>query len=162
MKPTASEIGAIVVSRTCTPLKKWSCRGNQGNELVSQSGDYSRSSQTVRCRNTCTPLKGIRARCLDCTAGSLATVRNCNFKEECPLWPFRMGKGVKGKGGPLRPIRCYCLWCMNGQLIEIRHCTSPECSLYLYRFGRRPRKTTRQEGVEARTSLVNTVVPVTV
>ena len=37
------------------------------------------------------PLKAIRAKCIDCCAGELAEVRNCHI-EDCPLHPFRMGK----------------------------------------------------------------------
>jgi hypothetical protein len=36
------------------------------------------------------PIKAIRAKCLDCSAGNDAEVRKCvAFK--CALWPFRMG-----------------------------------------------------------------------
>lgn len=36
------------------------------------------------------PLKALRARCLDCCAGSAHEVRLCTAAA-CPLWPFRMG-----------------------------------------------------------------------
>lgn len=85
-----------------------------------------------------TPLKAIRARCVDCCAGELVTVRRCDFKEECPLWPFRMGKGVRGQGGLMRPIRQYCLWCVRDQPNEARLCPSVKCALHPYRLGRRP------------------------
>jgi hypothetical protein len=101
-----------------------------------------------------TPLRAIRTKCLDCCAGELATVRNCDLCEQCQLWPFRMGKGVRGKGSIIKPIRRYCLWCMKGQPNEIRLCPSAErCALYPYRFGRRQtamahlaEKTSRQRG----------------
>jgi len=35
-----------------------------------------------------TPLKAIRAKCLDCSGGSAQEVRKCPVKT-CPLWPFR-------------------------------------------------------------------------
>lgn len=38
-----------------------------------------------------TPVKAIRARCVDCNAHQLAEVRRCR-KDDCPLWPFRMGR----------------------------------------------------------------------
>ncbi len=38
-----------------------------------------------------TPVKAIRAKCLDCSAGSRAEVRLC-VMPDCPLFPFRMGK----------------------------------------------------------------------
>lgn len=47
-----------------------------------------------------TPVKAIRAKCLDCCAGQMAEVRECKI-EDCPLYGFRMGKNPnrKGKGG---------------------------------------------------------------
>lgn len=38
-----------------------------------------------------TPIKAIRAQCIDCSGGSLKEVRECAFKD-CPLHPYRMGK----------------------------------------------------------------------
>lgn len=37
------------------------------------------------------PVKAIRAKCIDCSAGSVEEVRECNVKD-CPLYPFCMGK----------------------------------------------------------------------
>lgn len=42
-----------------------------------------------------TPLKAIRAKCLDCCAGQVAEVRHCTVKN-CPLFPYRMGHRPKG------------------------------------------------------------------
>lgn len=36
------------------------------------------------------PLKAIRAKCIDCCCGVKAEVRMCPSKT-CPLWPFRSG-----------------------------------------------------------------------
>ena len=38
-----------------------------------------------------TPLKAIRAKCLDCSGGSAREVRECAVKD-CPLFCYRMGK----------------------------------------------------------------------
>jgi hypothetical protein len=38
-----------------------------------------------------TPMKAIRAKCLDCCAGQTKEVRICGIRN-CSLWPFRMGK----------------------------------------------------------------------
>ena len=48
-----------------------------------------------------TPIKAIRAKCLDCMCDQAAEVRLCPC-EDCPLYPYRMGhnpnrKGVGGK-----------------------------------------------------------------
>lgn len=42
-----------------------------------------------------TPIKAIRAKCLDCCCKQFNEVRMCNIKK-CPLYPYRMGKRPKG------------------------------------------------------------------
>lgn len=44
-----------------------------------------------------TPLKAIRAKCLDCSAGQPSEVRKCDIPE-CPLFTYRFGKNPKRKG----------------------------------------------------------------
>ena len=41
-----------------------------------------------------TPIKSIRAKCVDCCCGDLKEVRQCPITE-CPLWPYRMGRRPK-------------------------------------------------------------------
>ncbi len=41
-----------------------------------------------------TPVKAIRAKCLDCTAGQYKEVRFCPITD-CPLYPYRMGRRPK-------------------------------------------------------------------
>ena len=43
---------------------------------------------------THTPMKAIRAKCLDCSCQQPKEVRLCTVKK-CPLWPYRMGKRPK-------------------------------------------------------------------
>jgi len=65
-----------------------------------------------------TPMRAIRARCLDCSAGSTYEVREC-LCIECSLYPYRYGKRpstvkknaqtpskltVPGKISPSQPI----------------------------------------------------------
>lgn len=38
-----------------------------------------------------TPLKAIRAKCLDCSGGSVLEIRECAV-QLCALYPYRMGK----------------------------------------------------------------------
>ena len=43
-------------------------------------------------RNEATsPLKAIKAKCLDCCCGDRATVKECPVRD-CPLWQFRFGR----------------------------------------------------------------------
>jgi len=44
-----------------------------------------------------TPVKAIRAKCLDCSAGSFHEVKECVIPD-CPLYPFRLGKNPNRKG----------------------------------------------------------------
>lgn len=44
-----------------------------------------------------TPLRAIRLKCLDCSAGSAQEVRECNFTD-CPLYYYRSGHNPKRKG----------------------------------------------------------------
>lgn len=44
-----------------------------------------------------TPLKAIRAKCLDCMCDQPSEVRICP-SEACPLWPYRMGHNPARKG----------------------------------------------------------------
>lgn len=37
------------------------------------------------------PVKAIREKCLDCSCGSTAEVKECTV-EQCPLFPYRLGK----------------------------------------------------------------------
>ena len=48
-------------------------------------------------RRKITPLKAIRAFCIDCSGGSPSEVRNCIIPE-CPLYLYRLGKNPNRKG----------------------------------------------------------------
>ena len=41
-----------------------------------------------------TPIKSIRAKCVECSGGQLQEVRLCPIKK-CPLYPYRMGHRPK-------------------------------------------------------------------
>ncbi len=44
-----------------------------------------------------TPIKAIRANCIECSGGSLREVRECHITD-CALWPYRMGTHPERKG----------------------------------------------------------------
>lgn len=44
-----------------------------------------------------TPLKAIRAKCLDCQGGSPKFVKECKT-DKCPLWAYRAGNNPNRKG----------------------------------------------------------------
>lgn len=53
-----------------------------------------------------TPVKAMRAKCLDCCCGSAQEVKLCPITD-CPLYPYRMGHNPnrKGKGGNAEHLR---------------------------------------------------------
>jgi len=54
------------------------------SEIEDIKGEFGKSS--IR-----TPIKAIRAECLDCMRGQHSEVKKCPSKQ-CPSWPYRMGK----------------------------------------------------------------------
>lgn len=46
-----------------------------------------------------TPIKAIRAKCLDCCGGSKKEVRNCTAVDSCPFFPHRAGKRPDNRKG---------------------------------------------------------------
>lgn len=52
-----------------------------------------------------TPMKAIRAKCLDCCCDSRSEVRLCSI-EKCPLHPYRMGHRPKGYNNPESDAEC--------------------------------------------------------
>lgn len=94
----------------------------------------------ARARN---PVTSIRAKCIDCTGGELATVRECTFTG-CGLYPYRFGGDpYRGKPKPpdylpvMKAIRAECLSC-NGSAYEVRMCPATDCALYPLRLGKNP------------------------
>ena len=54
-------------------------------------------SITEKEKTQLTPLKAIRAKCLDCMCDQPKEVRLCP-STDCPLYPFRMGKNPNRAG----------------------------------------------------------------
>lgn len=87
-----------------------------------------------------TPMKAIRARCLDCSGGSQKEVRECPI-DWCPLYEYRLGHRPKEKTlTPMRAIRAHCIACCDGNIREPSLCTAIKCPLYAYKLGKRPQK----------------------
>ena len=51
----------------------------------------------VETKKKLTPLRAIRAKCMDCSCGSSHEVRECTI-DNCPLFQYRMGHNPKRKG----------------------------------------------------------------
>ena len=78
--------------------------------------------------------KAVRERCLNCSGWSFQEVEGCSFTD-CPLSPFRSGKGKQNAKDRNRAIKDYCRWCMAGEKAEIKKCVSVHCPLFTFRRG---------------------------
>lgn len=61
-----------------------------GGHLIGRLPGSLQVSDLKALRRPVSPIKAIRAKCLDCCAGSQAEVRKC-VSINCPLWSMRMG-----------------------------------------------------------------------
>ncbi len=52
-----------------------------------------------------TPMKAIRAKCMDCTCHQPKEIRECRITS-CALWPYRMGKRPKHVVGSADAAEC--------------------------------------------------------
>lgn len=92
------------------------------------------------------PMKAIRVRCLEFVGYIADEVRNCTAPD-CPLYPFRLGRSVRGKSR-LKAIRKHCLTCMGGSPPLVVDCPSgPQmaksdsgCPVFGFRFGKNPKR----------------------
>lgn len=67
-----------------------------------------RSAMSRECSQAAlTPMRAIRAKCLDCSGGSTKEVRLCPVTT-CALWPYRMGRRPRAskKSGTYVPDFC--------------------------------------------------------
>lgn len=53
--------------------------------------------ETATHERVTSPLKAIRAKCLDCQAGSWKRIAECP-STRCSLWPYREGKNPNRRG----------------------------------------------------------------
>ena len=79
--------------------------------------------------------KAIHQRCLNCSCWIPSEVTGC-ASTDCPIFPFRSGKGKQDPKARGKAIRKYCLWCMAGQRSEVVKCVSKTCPLFPYRLKR--------------------------
>lgn len=79
----------------------------------------------------------IRKRCLNCSGFSPTDVKDCDRKD-CQLYPYRMGKNIKGKSADrAKAVRDYCTDCCNGSPYEKGRCSAVTCPLWEFRSGSR-------------------------
>jgi hypothetical protein len=76
--------------------------------------------------------KAIRENCLNCSGWNTQEVKDCQHTD-CPLYPYRLGRGPQNAKARAKAIRDYCLWCMNGSASEVSKCVTRDCPLFPYR-----------------------------
>ena len=118
-------------------------RGNLGASAIDDPQSALFTGQPAY-RGASGPRVAIRKHCLDCCE-TTTEVANCpkgpKSGDECSLWFCRRGPTVKKEraGSALKAIRARCLDCMNGSGHMVRVCPTEECSLWPFRFGRKPK-----------------------
>lgn len=84
-----------------------------------------------------TPLKSVRAYCVECSGGNAREVKHCPV-EKCALHPIKSGKNGGKVKSVVGAIRKRCVDCAGGSRKAIEQCDLIECPLWPYRFGRNP------------------------
>jgi len=74
-------------ARFCGPRLRYSQEKTHKGEFVGQDT----AASTNAPERASTALKSIRAKCLECSCGSVAEVRACGLSN-CPLYRFRFGR----------------------------------------------------------------------
>jgi hypothetical protein len=73
-----------------SPAQKALLEQRQGWDVGRDPRRVSRDELMAAGHKPMSPLKALRARCIDCCAGSANEVRLCTAVS-CPAWPFRLG-----------------------------------------------------------------------
>ena len=87
------------------------------------------------------PLKSVRAYCLECRLNNPKEVRLCSAKD-CSLHPYRSCKGNLS----VRTIKRYCMQCGEPSIFAVQKCEfngtkgQKLCPLYIYRLGKNPNR----------------------
>jgi len=79
--------------------------------------------------------ESIRLFCVDCVAGELGEIRNCQ-EIKCQLHPMRMGSTPKGLN-KAKAIPSFCKECIDTSPAK---CAVSDCSLHAFRTGKRTEK----------------------
>lgn len=74
-----------------TPNRKMGLEQHERHDIGRDPREMTKHELAALGHNPMSPLKALRLLCIDCSGGSTAEVRGCEFTQ-CPSWPFRMGK----------------------------------------------------------------------
>ena len=81
------------------------------------------------------PLKAIRAKCLDCCCGQASEVKNCPSKR-CPLWEYRFGKSGRTRSMTDEQKQAAAERLKSARLAKKSLTNNEENSDYLIRYGK--------------------------
>jgi hypothetical protein len=115
----------------------------------------------VKPQKALSPLRALRAFCLDCCCESAEEVRLCQA-EGCTLWPYRFGAYPENHQGPksvLKPIRARCLDCCADNRAEVNRCIKRCCPIFPYRLGTNPSRSGKGGNPSLRTGSRNSEGP---
>ena len=76
---------------TTTPGETWIVKGMNSKGRVDPR--HISRNYLLALGHPTSPIKAIRAHCVDCSGGSSSEARKCTVID-CPLWPMRMGVNV--------------------------------------------------------------------
>lgn len=88
---TIDLISTATKQRLASPYLEVSPYEADGGEKVGSNPTSISKRELQALGHPESPIKAIRAKCLDCCGGQVAEARKCTATG-CPLWPFRMGK----------------------------------------------------------------------
>ena len=107
------------------------------------------NTATATTEKVPSPIKAIRAKCLDCVGGSSPEVKSCKMPG-CTLHPYRFGRKPTASADeappqlwpltPLKAIRAKCLDCCCAQPEEVRLCPAEGCPVHPFRAGKNPNR----------------------
>ena len=106
-----------------------SCPDHRPRGIVIMNGQSKIHKPTAKLNRR----RAIHEKCRNCSAWSTKDVAECPMTD-CPLYPFRMGKGKQNPKDRNKKIRSYCLWCCNSLTSEVRLCPSVDCPLHPFRL----------------------------
>ena len=75
------------------------CTNDSRKQIKPHVAIGQRSRKGIVMAKKLTPMRAIRAKCLDCSCGNTAEVRECVIKD-CALYPYRMGHRPKAEDLP--------------------------------------------------------------
>lgn len=79
--------------KDANPFLVVSPQESDGGNLVGVNPLFLAKETLLELGHPTSPIKAIRAHCLDCSGGDASEARKCTATG-CPLWPLRMGKNV--------------------------------------------------------------------